>query len=312
MANIEILGLVISVLGFILFSVVFTIVYRAFSKSYIKDIKAFKEDHNILEDLIKYNHPSSKKKNKIIKAIKNTLFYGLLLILIPFFVVSLVSRIKGNILMFGGNGYLVVGSGSMSIKNNSYLLENELNNQFNTGDIIEIRKLSTDEPKLYDVISYKNDKGINIIHRIIKINEDGTYITRGDSNIASDTYHPKRSDIYGVYTNNRVPVLGYLILFFKSNFGIMTALAVLYCIFMIDFFNRRSAKVYEDRYNEIEKIVQEKNFDFQVLYTKLEENNLDYESILETNIQNSVSSEMRVEDTLNQLEESQESGENDA
>lgn len=312
MTNTEILGLVISVLGFILFSVVFTIVYRAFSKSYIKDIKAFKEDHNILEDLIKYNHPSSKKKNKIIKAIKNTLFYGLLLILIPFFVVSLVSRIKGNILMFGGNGYLVVGSGSMSIKNNSYLLENELNNQFNTGDIIEIRKLSTDEPKLYDVISYKNDKGINIIHRIIKINEDGTYITRGDSNIASDTYHPKRSDIYGVYTNNRVPVLGYLILFFKSNFGIMTALAVLYCIFMIDFFNRRSAKVYEDRYNEIEKIVQEKNFDFQVLYTKLEEKNLDYESILGTNIQNSVSSEMSVEDTLNQLEESLESGENDA
>lgn len=281
MSKVEILGLVISLLGFILFAIVFTIAYRSFTRSYIKDIKALKEDQNILEDLIKYNHPSYKKRRKIIKAIKNVIFYGLIIILVPFFMISLVSRIRGNVLMFGGKGYLVVASGSMSKRNNSYIEENNLNNQFDTGDIIQIKKLSsTDELKLYDVISFRNDKGINIIHRIIKINDDGTYITRGDSNLGSDTYHPTRNDVYGVYTSTKIPKLGYLIMFFKSNFGIMTMVAVVYCIFMIDYFNKKSGERYNKRYDEIEKLVNSKNLDYSELFLQLEDEELDYEGIL--------------------------------
>lgn len=281
MTKIEILGLVISLLGFILFAIVFTIAYRSFSRSYIKDIKALKEDQNILDDLIKYNHSTYKKRRKIIKAIKNVIFYGLIIILVPFFILSITSRIKGNILMFGGKGYLVVASGSMSKKNNNYLKENNINNQFDTGDIIEIKKLSNDyELKVYDVISFRNDKGINIIHRIIKINEDGTYVTRGDSNISSDTYQPKRSDIYGVYTNTKIDKIGYLVMFFKSNFGIMTVIALVYCIFMVDHFNKKTQEKYEIRKEEIEKIIKDKSLDYEKLFIQLEDKELDYDSIL--------------------------------
>ena len=305
MTTIEILGLVISLLGFILFAIVFTIVYRSFSRSYIKDIKALKEDQNILDDLIKDNHSAYKKRRKIIKAIKNVIFYGLIIILVPFFIVSLASRIKGNVLMFGGKGYLVVASGSMSKKNNNYLKENNINNQFDTGDIIQIKKLSSDyELKVYDVISFRNDKGINIIHRIIQINEDGTYITRGDSNISSDTYQPKRSDIYGIYTSTKISKVGYLVMFFKSNFGIMTVIALVYCIFMVDYFNKKTQERYQLRKEEIEKIVNDKKLDYEKLFIQLEDKELDYDSILNKDKEeNDVSNEeLDTEENINEEE----------
>lgn len=283
MTKIEIFGFVISLLGFIIFAIVFTLVYRSYTKSYIKAIKEKNEDPNILDDLIKNNHPKTKKKRKIVKAIKNVIFYGLLVLLIPFFVYSIFSRARGNLMSFGDKGYLVVASGSMSKKNknNPYLIENNLTNQFNTGDIIQIRKLkSTDELKLYDVISYRNNEGKNIIHRIIQINEDGSFVTRGDSNPGSDTYNPTRNDVYGVYTNQRIQKIGYLVMFFKSNFGIMTMVAVVYCILMIDFFNKKLQERYDIRYEEIEGIINDKKLDYKDLYLKLEDNELNYEEIL--------------------------------
>lgn len=306
MTKIEVIGLVVSLLGFILFAIVFTMLYRSFTKSYISDIKDLKEDKNILDDLIKYNHPSHKKRRKIIKVIKGVVFYGLIILLVPFFVLSLVSRAKGDILSFNGKGYLLVGSGSMSQRNNTYLDENDLYNQFNTGDIIEIKKVkSADDLKLYDVISFKNNKGMNIIHRIVKINEDGTFVTRGDSNLSSDEYNPKFSDVYGVYTNSRIQKVGYMIMFFKSNFGIMTVIALVYCIFMVDHFNKKSEERYEKRRNEINKLVLDKDLKYEDLYLKLEDKEIDYEFILghplyykDDTIDESIVKEEKVEDNI--------------
>ena len=73
---------------------------------------------------------------------------------------------------------------------NTYLKTNNLNNQFNTYDIIQIQKYKdVDQVKLYDVVAYRNDENIVIVHRVIEIKEtDGakTFITQGDSNNASD------------------------------------------------------------------------------------------------------------------------------
>lgn len=42
---------------------------------------------------------------------------------------------------------------------NTYLKTNNLNNQFNTYDIIQIQKYKdVDQVKLYDVVAYRNDK----------------------------------------------------------------------------------------------------------------------------------------------------------
>lgn len=308
MSTIEILGLVLSLLGFIIFAIIFTLVYRSYTKSYIKAIEDKNEDKNILDDLIRYNHPKNKKKRKIVKAIKNIIFYGLIILLIPFFIISLFSRIRGNILTFGDTGYLVVASGSMSQRNNNYLEENNLNNQFDTGDIIQIKRLSSsDTLKLYDVISFKDDKGMNIIHRIIKIDENGTYTTRGDSNLGSDTYHPNKSDVYGVYTDYKIPKIGYLVMFFKSNFGIMTVIALIYCLLMVEFFNKKSEEKYEIRKKEIDDLISDKKLEYDILYDQLEKNRLDYEDVLSIKEENNASNVIDAENKIESQDDNKES-----
>ena len=79
--------------------------------------------------------------------------------------------------MIGNKTIMVVASGSMSKKNdaNAYLNSNNLNNQFQTYDIIVLEKVeNASDLNKYDVIAYRNDQGINVIHRIIEI-EDGKF-----------------------------------------------------------------------------------------------------------------------------------------
>ena len=138
--------------------------------------------------------------------------------------------------MLGNQGILVVASGSMSEKNeaNGYLIENNLNNQFNTYDTIVIKKVRYESDlALYDVIAFVDSEGKTVIHRIIDI-EFGTdgrihYETRGDSNNASDKFRPCIDDIQGKYTGKKIPVIGMFALFMQSPIGIKTVVGLLYC-----------------------------------------------------------------------------------
>ena len=136
---------------------------------------------------------------------------------------------------------MVVASGSMSEKhpNNQYYLDGR-DDQFPTYSIILLEKVdSPEELKQYDVIAYVNDKGVNIIHRIFRINSDGTYTTRGDANPDSDNDHPPFDRVIGKYTGKYLPTIGIFILFFQSYSGIATIVAIIYCMLMID--NRNKA-----------------------------------------------------------------------
>lgn len=84
--------------------------------------------------------------------------------------------------------------------------------------------------KLYDVVAYRNDENIVIVHRVIEIKEtDGTktFITQGDSNNASDVGSQYKESlsydrIVGYYTNFRIQGVGAFIVFLQSNSGIIT------------------------------------------------------------------------------------------
>ena len=53
-------------------------------------------------------------------------------------------------------------------------------------DIIEIRPLQTSRPRKYDVILYKRGQTY-ILHRVLKVLENGTYLIAGDHNIFVET-----------------------------------------------------------------------------------------------------------------------------
>lgn len=260
MTQIEIVGLVITLIGVGCFSLIFTILYRSSTNSEIADIKSGKKDIELIDQAIYQNLSHVKVRNKTIKTIKSIVFYGLMAFIIPFIIFSIVNNIQGNITMIGDNGVLVVASGSMSKKHkdNEYLNTYNLNNQFDKFDLIVVQKVKNAENlRLYDVIAFRNDEGTTIIHRIVgmKYNSNGVieFTTRGDANgeDAIDKFHPTIDDIQGKYVNRRIPLIGMFVLFLQSSLGMVTLLALIYCLLMVD---RFTAKVLYEEDLRLEKL----------------------------------------------------------
>ena len=253
MSTTDIIALIVTIIGVASFAAVVTILFRNYIRSAIKEIKAGHRDIEIVDLMIYEIDPKVVKQRKATNLAKNVIYYAFLAIVIPLFGLSLYSRIKNNVTKIGDNFIMVVASGSMSMKNeaNQYLITNNLNNQFATYDMIVLTGVkSSSQLKQYDVIAFRNDKGVNVIHRIIEINyTDGevNYTTRGDSNSATDSYHPKMKDVIGKYTNKKITGIGIFIMFFQSYAGIVTILSVVYCSFMISHFNKKLDTATDER-----------------------------------------------------------------
>ena len=253
MSTTDIIALIVTIIGVASFATVVTILFRNYIRSAIKEIKAGHRDIEIVDLMIYEMDPKVIKSRKATGVAKNVIYYAFLAIVIPLFGLSLYSRIKNNVTKIGDNFIMVVASGSMSMKNeaNDYLVTNNLNNQFATYDMIVLTGVkSSTQLKQYDVIAYRNDKGINVIHRIIEIDySEGEirYTTRGDANNATDSYRPKMKDVIGKYTGKKIPGIGIFIMFFQSYAGIVTILSVVYCSFMISHFNKKLDTATDER-----------------------------------------------------------------
>ena len=67
----------------------------------------------------------------------------------------------------------------------------------NAGSIV-IASKNNNEYNIDDIAIYEKN-GMRIIHRIIDINEDGTYIFKGDNNEYADSSFVEKSQIIGIY-----------------------------------------------------------------------------------------------------------------
>lgn len=262
MSNLEIVGIIVSIFGVGCFATVFTILYVTYSNSLVSEYKSGKRDIELIDESIYDNLNKVKKRREFIQAIKSGGFYGLMIIMIPFFAISLVNKFTGNVTMIGDRGLIVVATGSMSEKNpaNQYIITNDLDNQFDAYSIIVIEKVERDSQlKIYDVISFINDKGINVIHRIIgaSLNSEGKiqYETRGDSNNASDSYRPTIDDIQGKYVGKHIPMVGVFVLFMQSSIGIITVASLIYCLLMIDHYTNKILKAQNARLDHLSQAI---------------------------------------------------------
>ena len=249
----QIIAAIVTALGVFSFAAIFTILYYTYSKSTANEITEGRKDIEIIDEYIYNNQEHVIRRKGIFKMIKTTLFYVVLILMIPLFIFSIINKIQGNVTMIHDRAIMVVASGSMSKRNeaNDYLDTHSLNNQFNTYDIIMLKKANdASDIKLFDVIAYKNDKGINVIHRIVKVEEINgviTYTTRGDSNNADDKYKPTIDDVIGVYTNKRISTIGIFIIFFQSPSGLITIFALCYCLIALDKFNKKIKNAQDKR-----------------------------------------------------------------
>ena len=241
MSSLDIIALVVTVLALAGFSAVFTLLFGAYSKSVVQSYNDGKNDTELITSFVndKLNNKNVKKQRwAVVKRVVGSVIAAFVCI---FFVLAVINKISGNSVVLGNKMLMVVASGSMSEKhpNNRYYLDGR-DDQFPTYSIILLEKVdSPEELKQYDVIAYVNDKGVNIIHRIFRINSDGTYTTRGDANPDSDNDHPPFDRVIGKYTGKYLPTIGIFILFFQSYSGIATIVAIIYCMLMVD--NRNKA-----------------------------------------------------------------------
>lgn len=262
MTSTEIISLIVTVIGVFSFAAIFTILYKSYATSQIAELRSGKKDIELIDEVIYERQTKVKRRRKITKIIRTIVFYAIMILLVPLFIFSLVNRIQKNVTMIGNKTMMVVASGSMSMKNeaNDYLITNNLNDQFNTYDIIFLEKVdNANDLKLYDTVAYTNDKGINVIHRIKEIRTDGSYVTRGDSNNADDAYHPNFDDIIGRYTGSRLKGVGIFVIFLQSYAGIITVVSLVYCLIMIDRTAEKINLVQDKRIKQLEDVIDYSN-----------------------------------------------------
>ena len=239
MTALEIIAVIVTAIGVLSFSIIFTILYSSYQTATVSEINAGKRDLDIIDEAIYERKPEVKRRKNFIRILRRVLFWLAVIVITPTFIFAVYSRIMGGVPMFGDKAIMVVASGSMSEKhptNASYL--SSYDNQFNTYDMIILEKVETSaDLKKYDVIAFVNDDGVNIIHRIIGIEYGANgvkYTTRGDANDADDKYHPTFDDVLGKYAGTRVPLVGVFVMFLQSYSGIITICALVYCLIMVD------------------------------------------------------------------------------
>lgn len=195
------------------------------------------EDKNIIKEYIKARKKGHKKNGKAFDTLISILLCTVFAVAFGF---SLYVNVSGNQYFDDVPTLKVVQSSSMSEKNpkNKYLTENNLNDQFDTFDVIFVYKAPAEEDlKLYDIVVYeieKNTKTELVVHRIVGIEEPNSkhpnerlFQTQGDAVSAPDAGVVKYSQIKAIYRGERVPLVGSFIMFLQSPAGWMCMILML-------------------------------------------------------------------------------------
>jgi len=138
----------------------------------------------------------------------------------------------------------------------AYLISTEsMEPELKKGDAIIIKKVSEDQLRVNDVVTFKINGEI-ITHRIVRIddvNSEKFYITKGDNNNVEDSDELRFSDIEGKQII-KIPHLGNIVAGLKN--GIVIILVVLIALIM--YLNRIEMKEKSEARREKKKIEDEK------------------------------------------------------
>lgn len=201
------------------------------------------------------------------KKISSRVFMGVLSgILLVCFAFSLLLHFSEDTFALDTN-LRVVASASMANKHkkNTYLFENNLDNQLNTFDLIVTHAAPDEfELQLYDVVVYQVDD-IYVIHRIVAIEEPNNkhpghrlFYTQGDAVSVRDREPVEYSQIKAIYKGERIQFVGSFVFFMRSPAGWLCILLVIFAIIGTPIVEKRVRRVSALRLYELGIITQEK------------------------------------------------------
>ena len=137
---------------------------------------------------------------RIIRIIRSILEWLILIVAFGVLTYIFIETYQGKAPNFFGKNILHVVTGSMepTISTDDYILvDRKYVGPLKQDDIIAYY---TEDPEIY---------GKLVIHRIIGINPDGTYVTQGDANLVADELAVRQEQVLGLYVE-RIMFLNWL------------------------------------------------------------------------------------------------------
>ena len=153
--------------------------------------------------------------------------------------------------------FKVVNSGSMSKKHekNTYLFENNLNDQFQTFDMILTYKIPPEEDlQLYDIVVYEVDGGL-VVHRIVGIIEPNEFhpnerhfLLQGDAVETPDRFPVRYNQMQAIYRGKRIPYIGSFVSFLQSPAGWMCMILIVVAMVAMPILEKKIEKAKAKRF----------------------------------------------------------------
>lgn len=221
----------------------------------LKLIRCGVEDERLVAEYRQKQQNS--KKNKYIKIAESVFSVVICAIFVLAFMGSLfVKCSQEDTARIEISSFRVVRTGSMAKKNdkNNYLVENKLDDQIQTFDLIRTDKLPDEfELELYDIVVYEVD-GILLVHRIVEIEEpneahpDCRYFKlQGDAVEAPDRFPVLYEQMRAIYNGFRVPFVGSFIVFMQSVAGWLCMLFIIGAMIAMPIVERQMEKATNER-----------------------------------------------------------------
>lgn len=164
-------------------------------------------------------------------------------ILVLFTILTVIQRKTGKSTL-GGYSVLWVETGSME-------------KAIPTSSFILVKESDGTNVKVNDIITYKSPdpslpEGATITHRVININADGTFVTKGDNNPIKDFYSVSPSDVEDIYVRN-LPFMSFFGRLYSTPYGFASTLGVLIIVFAImgAVDKKEASKLTKDEFDEL-------------------------------------------------------------
>ena len=201
------------------------------------------EDNKIKESLTKKLNKENSKTGKVIEMIEKIFSIVLCAILSLLLIVTAVSSCRGDEKVRYIPAIKVIASTSMSEKyeRNTYLFQNDLNDQLQLFDVVILHELPKEEDlQLYDIVVYEHISGALLIHRIIGIEEPNEnhpnerhFLLQGDAVHYPDSFPVRYSQMRSIYRGERVPNIGSFVYFMQSPAGIICLILIVVSLILM-------------------------------------------------------------------------------
>lgn len=236
---------------YVLMTAISIFVVWTFTRMSIRLIRCGADDKKIIKEYVK-THGKRRKKG-ILDIVVSLVFVVIFSVAFAF---SLYVNVNQDAYFNNVPTLKVVNSASMAKKHekNTYLTENNLNNQFQTFDLVLTYKAPAQEDlQLYDVVVYKIDK-YYVIHRIVAIEEPNEkhpeeryFRLQGDAVESPDREWVKYSQICAIYRGEKIPFAGSFVTFLQSPAGWMCMILLVVAIVFMPLVEKKIEKEKKER-----------------------------------------------------------------